>query len=171
MLERDPKIILRNLVSTGYTVSNTPLASAPRFHTGWYNYGSSDPQVTFTNTEESTVNGGITGHTAGTGDGRASNVRAGTLLVNAWAGTREDMAAAGPDGSRVNPKDAAYQMAREVARILDDNNGGTQHPETGAPELNSIGVDPGRDEVDTEHGDAVFRYEITARYTYVENTK
>lgn len=170
MLRRDPKIIFRGIVSANYLAGNTPVTVTPRFHTGWYNLGSSDPQVTFTNVEESTVEGGETGHTAATGSGGASDVRAGTMLVNAWAGTRADMATVGTGGSSVNPKEASYQMAREVARILNNHHGGTVDPETGEQELNSIGADVGRDVVDTEGEQPVYRFELTGRYTYVENT-
>lgn len=168
MLPRDPKIIFRNVIRSNWNADNTPLADDPRFHTGWYDYGSSDPQVTFTNTEESTVDGGDTGHTGGTGDGGVADVRAGTLLINAWAGTRDDMATAGPGGSRVNPKAASYQMAVEINRILGENADGTLHPDTGDPELNSIGGDEGRELVDTGPDNAVFRYEVQGRFTYAQ---
>lgn len=166
MLDRDPKIIARNRVRDEWTKANTPLADDPRFHTGWYDYGSEDPQVTFTNAEESTVNGGDTGVTAGTGSGGTANVRAGTLLANCWAGTRDDCSDVGVGGARVNPKEVAYQLAVELANILDGR--GTTNPDTGDQELLSLAADGSRGVVDTDGEAPIYREEVTVRYTYAE---
>lgn len=168
MLQRDPRIIIRNVASTDYLASNTTLTATPAFHTGWYNYGSTDPQVTFTNIEEGTAEGGDTGLSGGTGDGRSVQKRAGTVTVNCWAGTREDMEGMGPGGGDLNPKSASYQMAREVARVLNANSGGTTNPDSGEQELLSLSADAGRSVVDTDAESAVYRQEVIARYTYVE---
>ena len=168
MLEREPNLIVRDLVRDDWKTANTPLADPPRFHTGWYDYGSGGPQVTFTNVEESTLNGGVTGITAISGTSGTAVVRAGTLLVNAWAGTRTDLEAAGSGGSSVNPKDAAYKMACEVARILAANATGTRDT-NGNSELMSLAGDAAVSRVDTNPDEAVFRYEVTARYTYAAN--
>lgn len=169
MIENGPIVIVKNLLVTGWDATNTPLADAPRFHTGWYDFGSSDPQVTVTNPESSVVNGGDTGQTAGTGDGGVSQVRAGTVLVNAWAGTRDDLEGAGTNGGDVNPKDAAYQMAAEVHRIIQSNAQGTSTA-TGDPELTSLGADATRRVVDTDVDPVVYRYEVTVRFSYVVRT-
>lgn len=169
MLEEDPVVIVQDLIETNWDADNTPLTADPRVHTGWYDFGSPDPQVTVTNPEESTVGGGDTGITAGSGDGSAVQVRAGTILVNCWAGTREDMEGQGDGGADVNPKDAAYKMAREVHRILMANASGTDD-DSGNPQLTSLSADGIRRLVDTEPESAVFRYEVTARYTYTEKT-
>jgi len=167
MLDREPNLIVRDLVRADWDVSNTPLASSPRFHTGWYDYASSDPQVTFTNVEESTLDGGRTGVTAISGDGGTALIRAGTLLVNAWGGTRDDLRGAGSGGVDVNPKAAAYQMAREAARIIDANSGGTTDA-NGNPQLASLAADGAVSRVDPNPDKTVFRYEVTGRYTYAE---
>lgn len=169
MLSEDPVIIIRDLLDNNWTTGNTVLANKPDIHTGWYDYGSSDPQVTVTNPEESTVGGGETGHTAGTGAGGVSQIRAGTVLVNCWAGTREDTKGAGSGGSDVNPKEAAYDMAGEVHRIAQANATGTTDS-NGNRQLNSLGADPVRRVVDTEKDPVVYRYEATVKFTYGERT-
>lgn len=169
MLDEDPIIVVRDLLSQSWESANTPLANDPRIHTGWYDYGSSDPQVTVTNSEEFTAEGGDTGYTAGTGDGGVAQVRVGTILVNCWAGSRDDLEGAGTDGSDVNPKDAAYQMANEVHRIMSNNADGTTD-DSGNRQLNSLSADDARRLVETDETPTVFRHEVTVRYTYVDRT-
>lgn len=169
MIAEDPIVIIKDLLVNNWNAGNTPLASDPSIHTGWYDFGSADPQVTVTNPDEFTVGGGETGHTGGTGDGGVSQARAGTVLANCWSGTREDMEGAGSGGSDVNPKDAAYQMAREVHRIMQANATGTTDS-NGKPQLNSLGADDVTRIVDTDRDPAVYRYEVTIRYTYVTRT-
>jgi len=164
MIQEDPVVTIHDLLSSNWDASNTPLASNPSIHTGWYDFGSSDPQVTITTPDEFTTGGGDTGHSAGTGSGGVAQVRAGTVQVDCWAGTREDLEGAGAGGSDVNPKDASYQMAREVHRIMQEHAGGA------SSELNSLGADDIRRLVDTDRTPVVYRHEVTVRYTYVTHT-
>lgn len=170
MIDEDPVLIIKDLLVNNWDANDTSLADAPRIHTGWYNYGSSDPQVTITNPDEFTVGGGNTGISAGTGDGGAAQVRAGTVTVNAWAGTRDDMEGVGDGGSNLNPKDAAYSMAKEVHGIIQNNADGTLD-DGGNRQLNSLGADEARRIVDSnDDGPAVYRYEVTVKYTYITRT-
>lgn len=166
MLENDPVTIVLDLLSTEWDQDNTPLGHDPTFHTGWYDYDSSDQQVTITNADEGTIGGGDTGLSGGTGAGSGAQVRAGFALVNCWAGTRDDCKGVGPSGEDVNPKEVAYKMAREAHRILLDNADGTT-TDAGEQELLSLSGDEARALVDTEPENAVYRYELTARFTYV----
>lgn len=167
MLAEEPTVTVRNLLAGAtWDSSVTLLADAPRVHTGWFDYASGQQQVTVTNPEESTVNGGETGITAGTGDGGVAKVRAGTMLVNGWAGTRDDCEGAGTASNpNPNPKSVAYGLAREIDRIVTENAGG------GTSDLNSLSVDPAQLRYDRDDDSAVvYRYELTVRYTYAERT-
>jgi hypothetical protein len=157
-------VALRDLLSAEWTPGNTRLSDAPRVHTGWYDTGSSGQQVTVTNPEGGVVNGGDTAATGG-GAGGASQVRAGTVLVNCWAGSREDCRGVGDGGRDVNPKSAAYSMAVEAHRIVQSSADGRDTDGDGVPEYPALGADTARRVVDTDDGTATYRYEVTVRYT------
>lgn len=167
MLDEDPVIIVYDLIRNNWNNANTPLGSDPKFSTGWYDYGSSDPQITVTDSEEGVVQGGITGHSASTGDGGVAQYRNGILLVNCWGGSYDDLTGAGPNGEDVSPKDAAYQMANEVHRIMQDNASGTSDS-NGNKQLHSLGADATRRIVEEEADPSIFRHEVTVLYTYLD---
>lgn len=150
--------------------TNTVLASTPKFTTGWYDHSSSDPQVTLTDTEEGVVRGGVTGITGSTGDGGAAQYRTGQMLVNSWAGTYEDMQGAGENGEDVSPKEASYEMASEVHRIIQENASGTTD-NNGNKQLHSLAAVDSRRLVDDDRDPAVFRYEVIVQYTYSSKTE
>lgn len=154
----DPKIQLRDLLLDEWNTSNTSLSDRPRVHTGWYDYKNPVPQVTITNKEESTVNGGDTGISAGTGTGKPAQHRAGTILVNGWSGTREELRGEGPNDTDINPKQMAYELGKEIVRItlnydIDD--------------FLSIAPDTVRELADSDAPEIVFREECVIRFVYV----
>lgn len=179
MLGRAPEVIVYTLLRDGWTPANTSYPGVPRIHSGWWDYataaagGTVPPTVTVTNPDEGTVAGGLTGQTAGTGSGGVSQVRAGTLDVNAWAGRREDCTGIGVGGADVNPKQLAWEMGVEVHRIIQEHAGGTLAPTTGAQELTALGADGMRmppPSADDSLNQAVFRRHVTVRYGYVTQT-
>lgn len=167
MIERDPNLILYDVLRDGFDNSNTSLATAPNIHTGWYDYAAAAPQITVTNAEDSVVNGGATGYTGATGAGGGSQVRAGTALVNCWAGRRSDLKGAGTGGADLNPKAVSWEMAKEASRVLNASADGTTNPTSGNREFNSVAADGVRLLVETEQDHAIYRREITARYTFI----
>lgn len=170
MLDEDPQIIVYDLLNNNWDESNTVLADPPKFQTGWYDHGSSDPQVSITNAEEGVIQGGSTGQTAGTGGGGVAQYRTGQILVNCWAGTYDDMEGKGSGNSDVSPKEAAYDMAAEVHRILQANGSGTTDDQ-GNKQLHSLAASDARRLVEDERDPSVFRYEVVAEYSYATKSE
>lgn len=163
MIDADPALTIRDLLTTEWDATNTSLADAPTINTGWFDYGNGDPQVTISNKNEFTIGGGDTGHSAGTGDGRAVQVRAGTLLVNGWSGTREELRGAAGDGSDINPKQMSFELGREIHRILQSN--------ASDDAFQSLGADAVRGIPETDAADFVHRHEVTCKYTYIDRAE
>lgn len=169
MLDREPTVILLDLLSSNWEKANTSIPDDPEFSTGWPDRASTYPVVSITNPDDAPIDGGDTGWTYMTGAGSVGQLRGGGVLVNGWAGTYDDLASAGPNGGQVSPKQLAWDFAKEIKRILRPYGGGTTNPETGDPELNSLAPGPARKFVDTgDDGqmDAVYRYEVRVLYTY-----
>ena len=158
MIEHDPIIVIRDLLNQQWSPSRTSgIDITP--HTGWYDFGSGGPQVTVTNDNSFAIEGGATGQTAGTGDGGVVQVRSGTVLVNAWAGNRDDLRGEAPGGGDLNPKLLAFQMGAEIHRIIQSN-------ASSVDEFISVGADDIRSLVDDDVPETVYRREVTVRYTY-----
>lgn len=170
MLDEDPLVTVRKILVENWDEDNTVLADVPRFQTGWYDFGSDDPQVTITNSDEGVVEGLHTGQTAATGAGGVHQIRSGMMLVNCWSGTYDDMQGMGDGGEDISPKQAAWDMAKEVHRIIQENASGTTD-EDGNQQLQSLGAEDIRRIVDTDRDPAVFRYEVTVLYTYGVKTE
>ena len=159
----DPKLTVLDELEARFDPSNTPLADAPAMHTGWYNYASGGFQISISNFEHSTVDGGLTGITASSGDGHMTKHRAGTGLVNVW-GRREDAKNAGPNGDDVPVKDAIYEVAREATDVIDTT-------DLSGKWLATLAVDDGESSTDPEsYEDPVYRYELTVRYAWTSQT-
>lgn len=167
MLKEDPHLIVYDLLRTNWDATNTPLADAPKFQTGWYDFGAEEPQVTITNSMESVAQGGDTAQTAGTGAGGLAQYKIGRVLVNTWGGTYGDLEGKGDGGSDVSPKDAAYQMAKEVSRITNTNASGTTDS-NGNKQLHSLATDNIRRIAETDMDPTIFRYEVIVRFSYAE---
>lgn len=149
--------LLRSRLQTNWDKTNTPLGSNPHFSTGWYDFGSGGQQVTVTNPESSAVRGGDTGITSSGGDGKASQLKAGTVLVNAWAGDRNDCEGVGPNGEDRNPKQVCYKMAVEACRVV---------AQIDAKQTAFLSIYPDDDRRLPPDDDGVYRYEVTVRFTF-----
>lgn len=166
MIDKDPTLIVRDILLNNWDTTNTAYGTdlsttdPPRIHTGWYDFGRGGPQVTVTNPDSFVVGGGETGYSGGTGAGEPVQVRAGTLLVNGWSGTREELKGTASDGSDVNPKQMAFELGKEVWRI-------TKNHASGTAELETVGPDNVRGLVEDEAPEVVFRREVTVKYTYI----
>lgn len=154
----DPILQIRDLLLDELDDTNLSYTGNVRIHTGWYDYDSGTPQITVTNKNEFTVDGGETAISAGTGDGGAVQKRAGTVLVNGWSGTRNNLTGQGPAGDDVNPKQMAYELGKEIARIT--LNGDIE-------DFLSVAPDTIRGIAEDDAPEIVFREECTVRYTYV----
>lgn len=165
MIDTEPDKILYDLLRNNWDYTNTPYSSNPKFQTGWYDFGSSEPQVSVTDPEDSVVGGGDTEITAITGSGGVVQRRVGMVLINCWSGTYEDSRSVGAG----NPKNAAYQMAGEAKRIGLINATGTTKSD-GSRQLESLA--PGQVRRRREDGEdpIVFRYEVQMNFTYVDRT-
>lgn len=168
MLEREPNVIIRGILASEWDSTSYGVASNPPISTGWYDLDGGGPMVTVTNAEMGVVNGDVTGVTGSSGDGGISRVYTGTCLVNCWAGTRADCEGIAVGGGNLNPKTVAWRMARHADDILVQQARGTTN--AGDPELRSLAPDQPRQLVNTDHEPAVYRYELTARFTFAETT-
>lgn len=159
MHDDDPAETLMHLLRNEWDPTNTHDIT-PRVHTGWYDYGAGGQQVTITNPREVPVNAGTgtTGWTAMGSGGRGVQLIAGEIDINTWPGTRDD--------TDVNPKALSSAMKNEVKRILADHDHGIIN---GEPVYNSLAPGPRRRFVDTEGPSAIYRWEVTAMYTYHDN--
>lgn len=147
---KDPVLSIKDLIDTNF-VNNTNYTDTIDVHTGWYGENAVDPQITVTNPEEFTVNGGDTEISAG-GNNEKVQVRAGDILVNCWGGVR--------DHTGGNPKQQAYDMRDEVKDILTGNS---------ISHLNSIAPGTIRGIAEPDHPPGfTYRYEIRTRYTYIK---
>jgi len=106
----DPKVSIKNLVSSNWVAANVVGNLTPDFHTGWFNPKSISAQVTFTGRSESFQGASGYGAIEGGGGGPVQ-IADGVLFANAWAYRDE-----GAGGS--NPKQVTYDMAEEVRRII-----------------------------------------------------
>lgn len=172
MLANEPNDIVADLLATKWDPTEYGVAATeePPITTGWYDFNAGGPMVTCTNTDMGVVNGDATGYTGGSGDGGVSKVWAGVVLLNFWAGHRDEIGAINADGTTPNPKALAYGMARHAESILTGYATGTTD-DSGDVELASLGMDNPRMRVDTDEDvPAVYRYEANARFTYHEVT-
>lgn len=163
MIDEEPDKIIYDLLRTNWKSGNTTYSSDPKFQTGWYDFGSSEPQVSITNPGSSVVNGGNTGISAVTGQGGVAQRHAGTVTVNCWSGTFQDSRSAGAG----NPKKAAFQLAREAKRIILENANGT-FTDSGERQLQTLGTGDISRQQEDGNDPVVFRYELMVLYTHVD---
>lgn len=154
MMDKDIKLVIRDLLTNQWDATETVLDSQPDIHTGWYDYDAGTPQVTITNVNHFTIGGGNTGLNAmPSGSGQTPDKRTGTILVNAWSGTRENVSQ--------NPKKIAYSLTKHIDDIIGKNTTGHTH-------INSLATESVREIVEEDAPEVVTRREITARFTYVK---
>lgn len=124
-------------------------------HTGWYDDGKGFPQVAVSNRDENVAGGGQTGFSAIAGDGAGGvQSRTGTVLVTAFAGSREDYDIT--RGQRLQ----AEQMGNEVSRVLGHN----QSPS----EYLTLAVGPRTDLVDDDASPTEYAVQFQVRYTWTK---
>lgn len=165
MLDEEPDKILYDLLRNNWDNSNTPYSEDPRFHTGSYDFGSSEPQVSATAPDDSVVGGGDTDITAITGSGGVVQRRVGTVYVNCWSGTFKQTRSSGVG----NPKNAAFQLGNEARQVLLAHAQGTRKTD-GTKQLWSLAPGQVRRRIEDSEDPTVFRYEVETTYTYVDRT-
>lgn len=113
----DIRLTVRDLLRDNWDNTGLPVSLADSdIHTGWYDDGRGFPQLTVTNNEDGPFGGGETGFSAIAGDGTGGvQTRSGTVLVTAWAGSRDDYDSAGEEELQ------AHEMASEIERIVAGN--------------------------------------------------
>jgi hypothetical protein len=112
----DIKLTVRDLLQTAWGATLPAAVETDDIHTGWHDAGKGDPQVSVTNDEESPFGGGETGYSAIDGGGAGGiQTRSGTVLVTAWAGSRDDY------DNRGEEQLQAQGMANEIERIVGQN--------------------------------------------------
>ena len=104
-----PKIAAKLVLEKDWDASNTSLSDAPSIHTGRYDQGSENPQVTLTRVDENVQGGGETGVSGIDGRGGLVQDNIGMVQVDCWS----DRAA-----SEANPKKLTREFAEEVRRVL-----------------------------------------------------
>jgi hypothetical protein len=105
----EPKEAAEIILRDEWDASNTSISSAPAIHTGNYDQGSEDPQVTITTVSETAPGAGTTGISAQTGGGALVQDSVGRLQIDCWSDRQEALP---------NPKQLTREMAEEVRRIL-----------------------------------------------------
>lgn len=161
---KDPKISFRHLIQNNWDKNETSYDGVPEMHTGWYDRNSGGPQITFTNTDEVTANAGDTGITAINNSGGISQVKRGTILINCWSGTREELENQGFANEDINPKKLAFEMKELTVDIVEDHADGVFG---GTERFNTVGINRVTDIPDTED-EFRQRYEVQPVYTYVK---
>lgn len=150
----DPQIEFRNLLVNNWDNTNTVLSVDPKFTTGWYEQGSSEPMVSVSNPEDSEATGSASGYTSIKGDGSGPDSEInGVILINAWC--NEDQASP-------NPKAVVHSLRNEIIRIINANYEATQYRNIGT-------TGPGTKVVEDEQDPTMFRYEIEGTYQYTES--
>lgn len=154
----DPKVVVRNVLSTNWDGTTNDLASdqQPDIGTGSYDRDQPLPVVTMPTMDEGPLRGGDTGITATHGPtGKPMARLSGFVLVDAVAGTWGDLEGAGTNGEDLNPKKIRWQLYDHATQILHDNVPG---------EFYSLMPTDGQELVDDDEGPAVFRWQFRARY-------
>lgn len=176
LLDEEHLTIILGVLDTDWNNANTSYSSDPRFSTGWWDWGRDVPSVTVTNPQvnPASVAQNPTGATYMTGDGRVGQRQNGFCLVNAWGGTfdTDALATEGPGGDRLSPKILAWEMCKEVRRILLSYAEGTT---TSSGDVELTFLMPGEtrriveSDEEQEHP-TLFRYEVECRFGYNEES-
>lgn len=159
-MAKDPKLVVRDLISNNWNTANTSINDAPRVHTGWYNgaegWGDT-PQISVTNANENPLGGGNTGFSAIKADGSTPPIKhmLGFVDVVCWA--HQDMY----DG--VNAKTLIYEFSEEVKRIIKDN----LFPSD--PDIDWLSWAGRTERVDLDAEPILFRYDCEVRYFYKDD--
>jgi hypothetical protein len=152
----DPKLLVRDILRDEFDDTNVPVGLDQRdIHTGWYDDGKGFPQIAVSNRDENVAGGGQTGFTAIAGDGAGGvQNRTGTVLVTAFAGSREEY------DSRGLERLQAEQMGDEVSRVI----GANQSPDA----YLTLSVGPRADLLDTDANPTEYAVQYQVRYNWTK---
>lgn len=152
----DPKLVVRDLLRSGWNDPAVPtVVSESDIHTGWFDDGKSFPQITVSNRDENVAGGGVTGFSAIAGDGSGGvQKRTGTVLVTAFAGSRDDYDERGAEQLQ------AEVMGNEISRVC----GTTQSPDN----YLALSVGPRTDLIDTDVAPAEHAVQFQIRYVWTK---
>ncbi|NHX41386.1 MULTISPECIES: hypothetical protein [Haloarcula] len=155
----DVKLTVRDLIQNTLDSTSFPVGlDSDDIHTGWYDNGKSAPQISVTNDEESPFGGGETGFSAIDGSGQGGiQTRSGTVLVTAWAGSRDDYEDRGLEQLQ------AEEMADEIERIVGQN----QSPGS----LRSLAVDSRTRLVDQDASPSEHSVQFELRFTWIKTPR
>ncbi len=150
----DPKLVVRDLLRDSWDNDDVPVElDDPDIHTGWYDDARGFPQIGVSNRDERTLGGGDTGFSAIAGDGSGPiQDRTGTVLVTAFAGSREEYEQRGLE--RLQAED----MGDQISRII----GANPSPD----EYLSLAVGPRQDLVDTDSNPTEHGVQFSVRYVW-----
>lgn len=161
---QDPKTILIDILRKNWDDSKMPYEASrvnngqgTRFHTGWYSRYPDRPIITLTAASTSVAQGGSTAIT-GTGINGTVQTRVGGLEANCVVGQESTLANAGPNGSKVDPDNARWQMYDHLADIFIEEN---LHPP-----LHTIAPGPQNEREDDGEGGMIYRMNCRLIYTY-----
>lgn len=152
----DPKLAIRDVLRELWDNGTVHTELGNRdIHTGWFDDGKGFPQVSVSNRDENVAGGGQTGFTgiAGDGAGGVQN-RTGTVLVTAFAGSREDYDT--NQGQRLQ----AEQMGDEISRVIGHN----QSP----GDYLSLAVGSRTDLIDDDASPTEYAVQFQIRYTWTK---
>lgn len=116
----DAKIEVKDLLIDKWDATATDLGKNPSIYTGRYDRSKGIPAVALSSKSEGPVNGGGTGFSGMTPGGNQQTIR-GSVVVDAAAGSWEDLEGAAADGSDVSPKKLREQLYQHAAQICVDH--------------------------------------------------
>lgn len=151
----DTALLVRDTLRANW--DNTGLAvtlSDSDIHTGWYDDSKGYPQISVTRSDEGVVGGGEAGFTGIRGDGSGvTQLRSGVVLVDVWAGSRDDYDARGREKVQLE------QMAETAEKIL--------HTEAASvPEVASVAVTTRTNIADTDSTPTEYRVQLEVTYVW-----
>lgn len=151
----DSALLIRDTLRNNWDNTGLPGSlSDSDIHTGWYDERKGFPQISVTRSDEGVVGGGEAGFTGIKGDGSGlTQLRSGVVLVDVWAGSRDDYDANGREKVQLE------QMAETVEKIL--------HQQAAAvPELDSVAVTSRTNITETDTTPAEHRVELEVTYVW-----
>lgn len=160
MPDEAPETLVQDLLESEWKSGNT-FGFTPDIHYGWFDEETTNPEVTVSQSEGSTVDGGQTGYESINQNGVPGQEFAGTVPVNVWS-RRSDMSGPNTD----NPRQYNYQATEEIKRIIKANADKPTNPNTGNQPVEVIAPLSREAFVETERRKVVFRYLVEIGFNY-----
>jgi hypothetical protein len=149
----DPEIEFYDLLQSNWDNTNTVLSSDPKFTTGWYEQGSTEPVVSVSTPEENEATGAASGYTSIKGDGTGPDSEVnGNILIDVWCNENQ---------ASQNPKAVVHSLRNEVLRVINANYEATQYRNIGHSSATKL--------VEDDQDPVMYRYQIEATYQYTES--